>query len=84
MGHVVVEEMANWNMIMPTVLSVIFGLPLPLHGQTDVTHGPHLMLLVTLSEVDAILLQLDTNLENMQTMNGEFLFPRQNRNLCMP
>ena len=57
MDHVAVEEMAHWNMIMPTVLSVIFGLPLPPHGQTDVTHGPHLMLLMTLSEVDVILLQ---------------------------
>ena len=55
MDHVAVAEIAHWNMILPTVLPVIFGLPLPPHGQTDVTHGPHLMLLMTSSEVDVIL-----------------------------
>ena len=56
MDHVAVEDLAVMlSMIMPTVLSVIFGRPLPLHGLTDVTHGPHLMLLMTLSEVDVIL-----------------------------
>ena len=56
MDHVPEEDISiYWTMIMPTVLSVIFGLPLPLHGQTDVTHGPHRMLLMTSSEVDVIL-----------------------------
>ena len=55
MDHVAVEEWANWSMMMPTVLSVTFGLPVPPHGKTDVTHGPHLMLLMTSPEVDVIL-----------------------------
>ena len=56
MGHVSVEDIpVERIMIMPTVLSVIFGRPLPLHGLTDVSHGPHLKLLMTLSKVDVIL-----------------------------
>ena len=58
MDHVAVGEVTvYWNMIMPSVLSVIFGLLLPLHGKTDVTHGPHLMSLMTSLEVDVILEQ---------------------------
>ena len=57
MDHVAVEDLAIvLSMIIPTVLSVNFGRPLPLqHGLTDVSHGPHPKLLMTLSEVGVIL-----------------------------
>ena len=55
MDHAAVAHRLHLNTTMPTVSSVIFGLPLPHHGETDVTHGPHLMLLMTSSKVDVIL-----------------------------
>ena len=55
MDHIAVENWVYLNTTMPSVSSVIFGLPLPHRGETDVTHGPHLMLFMTSSEMDVIL-----------------------------
>ena len=57
MDHVVVEKKVQRNMIKLTALSASSGLHLPPHGETDVTHGPRLVLLMISSEVDVILLQ---------------------------
>ena len=52
MDHVAVEDL---KVYLTTIISdVCPPPPLPLRGETEFTHGPNLMMLMTYSEVDVI------------------------------